>query len=485
MSSTLGAEQTRMATPAQAALASADAGVQHSTALVVLRPSGRWVPLGLGELWRYRELLFFLVWRDVKVRYKQTALGAAWAILQPMLTMVVFTIFFGRLAGVPSDGLPYPVFAYTALIPWTFFASGLTQSADSLVGAANLLRKVYFPRLAIPVATVLAGGVDFLLSFSVLVVLMASYGIAPTWQIVWLPALMLLALATALGTGLWLSALNVQFRDVRYVVPFIVQVWMFATPIAYPSTLLEEPWRTVYGLNPMVGVVEGFRWALLGTQTAPGPMLGVSSANRATLEARYELFLYAFDRHLAAHPFLLGGRPSIGDFGLMGPLYAVLSRDPYPAELMRRIAPRVVDWVERMNHPPQTFGPWCPDDQVPVTLDPIFEALFTDMWPMIEATVRAVTAWVQANPERPRLSRFVGKHELVIGDTIASRRAQSLTQWMAQRPLEHYHGLAMTARPAVDIWLERVGGWEAMQLEIPTWLRRCEDNRLAVIEPPL
>ncbi len=216
-----------------------------------------------------------------------------------------------------------------------------------------------------------------------------------------------------------------------------------------------------------------------------GPMLGVSSANRATLEARYELFLYAFDRHLAAHPFLLGGRPSIGDFGLMGPLYAVLSRDPYPAELMRRIAPRVVDWVERMNHPPQTFGPWCPDDQVPVTLDPIFEALFTDMWPMIEATVRAVTAWVQANPERPRLSRFVGKHELVIGDTIASRRAQSLTQWMAQRPLEHYHGLAMTARPAVDIWLERVGGWEAMQLEIPTWLRRCEDNRLAVTEPPL
>ncbi|HWN43269.1 MAG TPA: ABC transporter permease [Thermoanaerobaculia bacterium] len=241
-----------------------------------IRPSRGWVALGLRELWEYRELLWFLVWRDIKVRYKQTALGASWAILQPIATMVVFSLFFGRLAGIPSDGLPYPIFSFAALVPWTFFSQGLGQSANSLVGSQNLITKVYFPRLAIPIATVLAGLVDFALAFLVLIVMMLAYGIVPGPEVLALPPLLLLALVTALGAGLWLSALNVQFRDVRYVVPFLTQLWLFLTPIAYPSSLLEEPWRTVYGLNPMAGVVEGFRWALLGTPEPPGPMLAAS-----------------------------------------------------------------------------------------------------------------------------------------------------------------------------------------------------------------
>jgi lipopolysaccharide transport system permease protein len=231
----------------------------------------------LGELWEYRELLYFLTWRDIKVRHKQTVLGAAWAIIQPFFTMVVFSLFFGRLAGIPSDGIPYPLFAYTALVPWSFFAGGLNNSANSLVGNANLLKKVYFPRLAIPLSTVLAGVIDFVLAFVVLLGMLLFYGMVPTLNIVWLPLLVLLALVTALGVGLWLSALNVQFRDVRYTIPFLTQFWLFATPIAYPSTLLAEPWRTLYGINPMVGVVEGFRWALLGTATAPGLMILVSA----------------------------------------------------------------------------------------------------------------------------------------------------------------------------------------------------------------
>jgi lipopolysaccharide transport system permease protein len=242
-----------------------------------IRPTRGFVGLKLGELWDYRELLLFLAWRDIKVRYKQTALGAAWAVIQPFFTMVVFSLFFGRLAKMPSDGLPYPVFAYAALVPWTFFANGLAQSADSLVGSANLIRKVYFPRLAIPIATVLAGVVDFAIAFIVLLVLMIVYGVSPTYNVVWLPLFLLLALVTALGVGLWLSALNVQYRDVRYVVPFIVQFWLFATPIAYPSSLLSDPWKTLYGLNPMAGVVEGFRWALVGSSAAPGPMVAVSA----------------------------------------------------------------------------------------------------------------------------------------------------------------------------------------------------------------
>jgi lipopolysaccharide transport system permease protein len=246
-------------------------------------PARGWTSLGLRELWQYRELLYFLTWRDVKVRYKQTALGAAWAVIQPFCTMLVFSIFFGRLAGVPSDGVPYPIFSFAALVPWTFFANALAQSADSLVGSASLVRKVYFPRLAIPVASVMGGVVDFVIAFAILLLMMVWYGIAPTSHIVWLPAFLLLAFVTALGVGLWLSALNVQFRDVRYVVPFVVQFWLFVTPIAYPSSLLSEPWKTVYGLNPMAGVVEGFRWALVGTNTPPGPMLAVSTAAAVVL----------------------------------------------------------------------------------------------------------------------------------------------------------------------------------------------------------
>ncbi len=245
--------------------------------VTIIKPSQGWVSLKLDELWEYRELLYFLTWRDIKVRYKQTVLGAAWAIIQPFFTMIVFSLFFGRLAGIPSDGIPYPIFSYAALVPWSFFATGLSSSSNSLVGSANLLKKVYFPRLAIPIATVLSGVIDFVLAFILLLGMMLFYGIVPTINIIWLPLLLLLALMTSLGVGLWLSALNVQFRDVRYTIPFITQFWLFATPIAYPSSLLSEPWRTLYGINPMVGVVEGFRWALLGSDTAPGPIIIVSA----------------------------------------------------------------------------------------------------------------------------------------------------------------------------------------------------------------
>ena len=245
--------------------------------VIVIEPSRGWVSLQLAELWRYRELLYFLVWRDVKVRYKQTVLGAAWAIIQPFFTMVVFSLFFGKLAKIPSDGVPYPIFSYAALVPWTFFSSALSQSSNSLVGSANLITKVYFPRLVIPISSALSPLPDFAIAFSVLLGMMLYFGTYPTVAVVFLPLLILLALVTALGVGLWLSALNVQFRDVRYVVPFITQFWMFATPVAYPSSLLHGHWKVVYALNPMVGVIEGFRWALLGTKTAPGPMIIVSS----------------------------------------------------------------------------------------------------------------------------------------------------------------------------------------------------------------
>lgn len=244
--------------------------------VIVIRPSRGWTSLRLQELWEYRELLYFLTWRDVKVRYKQTALGVAWAIIQPLFTMLVFSLFFGQLANVPSDGIPYPLFSYTALVPWTFFSNALNQSSNSLVSSASLITKVYFPRLAVPIATVLAGVVDFLLAFLVLIGMAWFYGVVPTIYCLWLPVLLLLAFITCLGVGFWLSALNVKYRDVRHAVPFLTQFWMFATPIAYPSSLLSEPWRTIYGINPMVGVVEGFRWALLGANTAPGPMVLVS-----------------------------------------------------------------------------------------------------------------------------------------------------------------------------------------------------------------
>jgi lipopolysaccharide transport system permease protein len=250
---------------------------------IYIKPSRGWVTLKLNELLEYRELLYFFTWRDIKVRYKQTVLGAAWAVMQPFFTMVVFSLFFGRLAKVPSDGIPYPIFSYAALVPWTFFANGLSQGSQALVGSANLIKKVYFPRLALPIAKVISGVIDFLLAFSVLLVMMFYYGIIPTVNVIWLPFFLLLALITALGVALWLSAMNVQFRDVRYITPFLTQFWLFSTPIAYPSSLLQEPWRTLYGVNPMAGVTEGFRWALLGTETAPGPIILVSSIVALTL----------------------------------------------------------------------------------------------------------------------------------------------------------------------------------------------------------
>lgn len=245
--------------------------------VVRIEPTRGWVSLKLKDLWEYRELLYFLTWRDVKIRYKQTALGIAWAVLQPLLTMLVFSIFFGRLAKIPSDGIPYPIFSLAALVPWNFFANGLTQSSNSLVASANMIKKVYFPRLVIPLSSIFSGVVDFSIALVLVLAMMFYNQIGVTARILWLPVFLLLALATALGVGLWLSALNVEYRDVRYVAPFIVQFWMFATPIAYPSTLLSEPWRTIYGLNPMAGVVEGFRWALLGAKTQPGPLIAVSA----------------------------------------------------------------------------------------------------------------------------------------------------------------------------------------------------------------
>jgi len=247
--------------------------------LLLIEPSKGWVSLKLGELWKYRELLYFLTWRDIKVRYKQTVIGAAWAILQPVLTMVVFSIFFGGLAKMPSDGVPYPIFSFAALVPWSLFVYGLGNASNSLVGSSNLIKKIYFPRLIIPISSILSGILDFALAFAVLFILMLGFGIRPTANIIWLPMLLLLVLVTSLGVGLWLSAMNVEFRDIRYVVPFLTQFWMFATPIAYPSSLIQnDVLRTLYGLNPMTGVVEGFRWALLGTDTAPGPIILVSVA---------------------------------------------------------------------------------------------------------------------------------------------------------------------------------------------------------------
>ncbi len=248
-----------------------------SIPVTVIQPSRGWVALRLSELWEYRELLYFLTWREVKVRYKQTALGAAWAIIQPLFTMLIFSLFFGKLAKVPSDQIPYPLFCLAGLVPWTFFANGLSQASNSLVTSSNLISKVYFPRLTIPLSAVLSGAIDFAISFVLLVGMMAYYHQIPTLRCIYLPLFFLLAFVTALGVGLWLSALNVEYRDVRYTIPFLAQLWMFATPIAYPSSLLNEPWRAVYGLNPMAGVVEGFRWALIGANTAPGPMIAASS----------------------------------------------------------------------------------------------------------------------------------------------------------------------------------------------------------------
>jgi lipopolysaccharide transport system permease protein len=241
-----------------------------------IKPADGWTSLGLGEVWVYRELLFFLTWRDIKVRYKQTALGAAWAIIQPLFMMAIFSLFFGRLARIPSDGIPYPIFVYCGLLPWQLFANSLTESSNSLVANERLITKVYFPRLCVPIAAVLGGLIDFAIAFAVLLAMIILYGIHPTLAIVTLPAFVLFACVTALAIGLWLSALNVRYRDVRYTLSFLVQVWLFATPVAYPSSLVPSRWRVLYGLNPMASVVEGFRWALLGKNESPGAMLAVS-----------------------------------------------------------------------------------------------------------------------------------------------------------------------------------------------------------------
>jgi lipopolysaccharide transport system permease protein len=247
-----------------------------SIQVLIVEPAKGLARLNLRDVWTYRELLFFLIWRDVKVRYKQTVLGATWAILQPVMTMLVFSVFFGRLAKMPSDGIPYPVFAFAALLPWQLFAYALSESSNSLVGSQQLITKVYFPRLVVPLAAVMAGLVDFAIAFAVLLALMWYYGIMPASAIILLPLFVLFAVVTALAVGLWLSSLNVKYRDVRYTIPFLTQLWMFATPVAYPSSLVPEHWRALFGLNPMVGVVEGFRWALLGKAEGPGPLLAVS-----------------------------------------------------------------------------------------------------------------------------------------------------------------------------------------------------------------
>ena len=257
---------------------SSPASLASSEAHFLIEPPRGWAALELRELWLYRELLFFLAWRDIKLRYKQTALGAAWAILQPLLTMVIFSVIFGQLAKLPSDGIPYPIFTYAALLPWQLFAFALTNSSNSLINSQNLISKVYFPRLIIPLASTLAGVMDFAIAFLVLLGLMVYYHITPTMAILYLPLFLLLALLSALAVGVWLSALSVEYRDVRYIVPFLTQFWMYATPIAYASSLIPENWRLLYGLNPMTGVVEGFRWALLGIQTSGGSMILVSAA---------------------------------------------------------------------------------------------------------------------------------------------------------------------------------------------------------------
>ncbi len=255
-----------------------DLGETVSLPHLHVEPPKGWTNLNLHELWESRELLYFLVWRDIKVRYKQTILGASWAILQPFTTMVVFSLFFGGLAQIPSDGVPYPLFSYTALVPWTFFASAVTGSSTGLASSAAIITKIYFPRILIPLADVLGKIVDFVLAFLILLVMMVFFQVPITIKIIWVPVFLLLALVTALGVGLWLSALNVQFRDIRYIVPFLTQIWMFITPIAYPSSLIEnEALRVVYAFNPMVGVIEGFRWVLLNTGDPPQISLLISA----------------------------------------------------------------------------------------------------------------------------------------------------------------------------------------------------------------
>src|SRR5215467_3624403 len=264
-----------------------------------ITPPQGWFDLNLRELWIYRELLYFLVWRDLKVRYKQTAIGVAWVVLQPLMSMGVFTIFFGRLAKLPSDGLPYTVFYFAALAPWTYFSTALTTATNVVVDHQRVITKVYFPRLILPLSSVLSGLVDFAIAFVVLLAMVLGYGLRPSMNALWLPALLLLALCTALGVGLWLSALNALYRDVKYVTPFLVQFWMLASPVAYPSSLVPAKWRWLYGLNPMAGVIEGFRWALTGHGQAPGALLLASAGAVAVILAGGIMFFQRMEGAVA------------------------------------------------------------------------------------------------------------------------------------------------------------------------------------------
>ena len=283
----------------------APAAAAENLPTLVIEPRPGWRALGVADLFAYRELLFFLVWRDVKVRYRQTVLGAAWAILQPLATAVVFTLFFGRLAGIASDGLPYPIFSYAGLLVWTFFAQGLAQSSASVVGSANLITKVYFPRLVIPLSAVVAGLLDLAVATPLLVAMMAYYHVWPGAAIAALPLILLLALLTAIGVGLWLSALNVEYRDVRFVVPFLVQLWLFVTPVIYPASTVAPRLERIglpgwtLGLNPMAGVVEGFRWVMLGRGPAPAALLAASAAVALALFVTGAMYFRGVEREFA------------------------------------------------------------------------------------------------------------------------------------------------------------------------------------------
>jgi len=255
-----------------------DAPKSTGPATTVIQPSSGWRALDIRELWRYRELMYFLAWRDVKVRYKQTALGAAWAILQPLLAMAIFSIFFGRFAHIPSQGVPYPLFAFAGVLPWTYFANAATISGGSLVANTNLVSKVYFPRLVVPLAAVLAGLIDLAIGFGLLILLLIGFRTVPGPLVLLLPVFVVLAILTAMAVGIWLSALDVQYRDVQYAIPFLIQVWLFATPVVYPASLVPAQYRALFGLNPMAGVVEGFRWVLLPDQQPPTALMLVSAA---------------------------------------------------------------------------------------------------------------------------------------------------------------------------------------------------------------
>jgi lipopolysaccharide transport system permease protein len=267
--------------------------------VVHISPPTRWWVLPLAELWEYRELLYFYVWRELKVRYKQTAVGALWAVLQPLMTMLVFSLFFGKLAHIPSGGLPYPIFYYSALLPWTYFAGALQNSTNKVVDNQYVITKVYFPRLILPISAVLSGLVDFCVSFCMFIVLMVYYKMHATAASTLLPLFLLLAVLTALGVGLWLSALNAIYRDVRYVVPFLVQFWMFASPVVYPSSLVPAKWRPLYGLNPMAGVIEGFRWSLTGQGDPPGRMILVSAAMVVVLVVTGMMYFQSMETKIA------------------------------------------------------------------------------------------------------------------------------------------------------------------------------------------